>query len=101
MSCDRAPRDQFSSDKDLGNRRTRQNIDIILANRKFLALVDRRGTKLAKILEIDRALKAGEEIAPWQRSVVEEAYESTMKGYGLEAADTHKDKRRKGLRYGT
>lgn len=100
MAVDQRPRDQFASDKELGNRSIRQNIDVILANKQHLAKVDRGGRKLAKILEIDRALKAGEELAPWQRSVVEEAYEKVWDGYDMPAAETHKDKRRKGLRYG-
>ena len=100
MSVNRRPTDRFSNNKEQANRTTRHLIDVILANQKFLALADKRGTYLTKVRQIDALLKAGEDIAPWQYAVAEEAYERTMRGYGMPAADTHKDKRRNGLRYG-
>lgn len=101
MGVDRRPLDRFSDTRSTALSAVKMQVAFVLANQKHLAKVDRRGTKLAKVLEIDRKLKASEELQDWQYSVAEEAYEATMRGYGLDAADTHRDKRRRGLRYGT
>lgn len=100
MGVDQRPRDQFSSTKNTALSAVKMQVAFVLANTKHLAAVDKRGTYLTKVRQIDALLKAGEEIAPWQYSVAEEAYERTMKGYNMPAVETHKDKRRKGLRFG-
>lgn len=100
MSVDRRPTDRFSDTKSTALSAVKMQVAFVLANQKHLCVKDPRGTYLTKVRQIDAMLKAGEPLYDWQYSVAEEAYEKTMAGYGMPAADTHKDKRRRGLKYG-
>ncbi len=100
MSVDRRPTDRFSNTKDTALSAVKMQVAFVLANQQHLRAKDPRGTYLMKVLQIDAMLKAGEPLYDWQCSVAEEAYEKTMAGYGMPAAEVHKDKRRRGLKFG-
>ena len=100
MAVDRRPTDRFSDTKNVALSAVKMQVAFVLANTKHLAAADKRGTYLTKVRQIDALLKAGEEIAPWQYAVAEEAYERAMSGLGMPAVDVHRDTRRKGLRFG-
>jgi len=93
-------RDSYSNDSRQAKISTREQFTIIVSNMELLETVDRFGNHEKFLDEITEEVENGVGLRDWQIARIEKIYELVMKAAGLPHVDEHKDKRRKGLRFG-